>query len=341
MIAYLFSRRILHRLLLVVATAALLCGCSGKSDTAPAGNKPVSRGLPYELVVIVPRAAYQGALKDSLEVVLKGSTPLLPQHEPLFRLNVAFTDSNLTPWRTMRNRLIIKIDANCAEPTIGVAKDVVARPQTEVMVTGPTASAIAAFVVEKRERLTDLFVDAELDWQAAQLRRKYSKMTYEALEALSGHTVCVPQGLRASKVGKDFLWTGTNLNDKDQNFVFYSYPWNGQPLNAEQYVAKRDSVMKVNIPGSQPNQWMQTTRNPDGDEPLILARMRTLLNVRALEVHGLWEMHNGAIGGAFVSLERIDTAHGRVLVTEGFIYSPHSPKRNLMREMEAALRTFK
>jgi hypothetical protein len=52
-------------------------------------------------------------------------------------------------------------------------------------------------------------------------------------------------------------------------------------------------------------------------------------------------MHNGALCGAFVSLERIDTANSRVLVTEGFIYSPYSPKRTILREMEAALRTFK
>ena len=58
------------------------------------------------------------------------------------------------------------------------------------------------------------------------------------------------------------------------------------------------------------------------------------------EVHGLWEMRDAALGGAFVALERVDTAARRVLVTEGFIYSPHSPKRDLMRQMEAALRTF-
>ena len=328
------------RLMMLISTAILLCACSGKHET-PTGNKPVSRGLPYELVVIVPRTAYQGELKDSIDKVLKGSTPLLPQHEPLFRLNVAFTDSNLTPWRTMRNRLIIKIDGNSTEPTIGVAKNAIARPQTEVMVAGPTTHDVAKFLVEKRELLTDLFIDAELDWQAAQLRRKYSKMTFEALKALCGHTICVPQGLCASKQGDNFLWTGTNLNDKDQNFVFYSYPWDGLPLSTEQFVDKRDSVMKANIPGAQPNQWMQTAVNPDGREPLILARTRIINRIHVLEVHGLWEMHNGAIGGAFVSLERIDTTQARVLVTEGFIYSPHSPKRNLMREMEAALRTFK
>lgn len=330
------------QLLPIAAAILLLCSCgSNGSNNGKSEHKPSSRGLPFELVAIVPRTAYQGALEDSLETVLKGSTPLLPQHEPMFRVNIAFTDSNLTPWRTFRNRLIIKIDESMTKPSIGVARNVVARPQIEVMVAGPSDSILAHFIGGNRQRLTDLFVDSELEWQASQLRRKHSKMTYDALKTLCGHTICVPQGIRASKTGKNFLWTGTNLNDKDQNFVFYSYPWNGQPLTPRQFVVKRDSAMKANIPGSAPNQWMQTALDPDSKQPLVLTRMRTINHHVVQEVHGLWEMHNGALGGAFVSLERVDTANALVLVTEGFIYSPHSPKRNLMREMEAALRTFK
>ena len=323
----------------IVATIMFLC-CQGNTSSNHQGHKPTSRGLPFEMVMIVPRAAYEGELSDTLEAVFKGSTPLLPQHEPLFRVNVTFTDANLTPWRTFRNRLIVKIDKSLRQPSMGVARNEIALPQIEVMVQGPSAHILAGFIGANRQRLTDLFVEAELEWEAAQLRRKFSKTTLEALQEVSGHTICVPTGLRASKQGKDFLWTGTNLLDKDQNFVFYSYPWNGQPLSIGQYVAKRDSALKANIPGSEPNQWMQTARDPESHQPLVLPRTRTLYNKNVLEVHGLWEMHNGALGGAFVALERIDTAHGLVLCTEGFIYSPQSPKRNLMREMEAALRTF-
>lgn len=324
----------------IVATFLLLC-CQGEPSTRKQAHKPTSRGLPFEMVMIVPRAAYEGELCDTLEAVFKVSTPLLPQHEPLFRVNVTYTDANLTPWRTFRNRLIIKIDKSLKQPAMGVARNEVALPQLEVMVEGPSTHILADFIGENRQRLTDLFVDAELEWEAAQLRRKHSKTTLEALRDVSGHTICVPTGLRASKRAKDFLWTGTNLVDKDQNFVFYSYPWNGQPLSIGQYVAKRDSAMKANIPGSEPNQWMQTACDPESRQPLVMSRTRILNKQYVLEVHGLWEMHNGALGGAFVALERIDSAHGLVLCTEGFIYSPQSPKRNLMREMEAALRTFR
>ncbi len=314
----------------------LLVACGAREEKGQ--QKPLSRGLPYELVLIVPEPIYKGALKDTLEAVLKGSTPVLPQHEPLFRLDVVYADGNLTPWRTFRNRLVVAVDRKAKEPTMGVAKNPVARAQMEVKVTARNAYELAEYIGKSRQRLTDLFINHELDREAASLRRKYSKMTADSLLAVSGHTVCVPTGLRASKTGTDFLWTGTNLNDKDQNFVYYSYPWDGEALTPEQFVQKRDSALKANIPGAQLNQWMQTAR--EQGRPLILARMRTINNKVVQEIHGLWEMHNGALGGPFVALERIDSAARKVLVTEGFIYSPHSPKRNLMRQMEAALRTF-
>ena len=51
-------------------------------------------------------------------------------------------------------------------------------------------------------------------------------------------------------------------------------------------------------------------------------------------------MRKGALGGPFVSLAYPDSAQGRLLVTEGFIYSPDTNKRDLVRRMEAALRTL-
>ena len=324
---------IAYRYFFTLSLLFLLLSCSSSGEKQ---HKPASKGLPYEVVLIVPQTLYDGPLRDSLDVLLKSSTPVLPQHEPVFRLNVVYAEGNLVPWRTFRNRLLVAL----GPADVGIARDPVATPQLEVKLSAPTPNQLAELIGANRQRLTDLFVDAELKLGAARLRRKYSRTTADSLRRLTGHTICVPEGLRASKVARDFLWTGTNLNDRDQNFVFYSYPWDGQPLTQERFVEKRDSALADNIPGAQPGQWMQTARVPAENSPLVLSRTRVINNKVVLEVHGLWEMRNGALGGAFVSMERIDTAARRVFVTEGFIYSPHSPKRNLLRQMEAALRTF-
>lgn len=334
------------------AAAALMAGavllpsaCGGqRGGTAgggqPAEHKPESRGLPFEMVVIAPQQVFEGELSDSVDMLLRCSTPVLPQHESLFRLNIIWADANLTPWRTYRERLVLDIDRRAARPDIGVARDAVARPQLEVKVTARSVHELAQLLGERREQLRHLFVEHELDYMAAQLRQRHNKPTADALRQLCGHTICVPTGLKASKRGTDFLWTGTNLNDKDQNFVFYTYPWDGRPLTLERSVAMRDSALSVNIPGSRLDQWMQTALDRQTRRPLVIARTRIINKEQVHQLHGLWEMRNGALGGAFVAVEHIDTAASRVLVTEGFIYSPHSPKRTILRQMEAALRTW-
>ena len=110
-------------------------------------------------------------------------------------------------------------------------------------------------------------------------------------------------------------------------------------LLTKRWVDLRDSVMKRNIPGSTPENWMTTTR--ENGEPLVVQRSVQLADGRQVyEMRGLWEMRKGALGGPFVSLAYPDSAQGRLLVTEGFIYSPDTNKRDLVRRMEAALRTL-
>lgn len=330
-------RGVLSHLLMAVGLV-LLTGSCGKEGGGKQVHQPASRGLPYELAMIIPQSLYTGELRDTLDAVLRASTPVLPQHEPLFRVDVVYAEGNLTPWRTMRNRLLLEVHRSVQTPRMGVARNPVAVPQIEVKVEASTAHELSVFLSQNKERVQELFVEAELTKEAANLRRKHSQRTLEELRALCGHTICVPAGLKASKTGEDFLWTGTNLNDKDQNFIFYAYAWDGRPLSAERYVSVRDSVLRENVPGARQGQWMQTARL-DG-KPLMISRARTINNNNVLEVHGLWELKDGALGGPFVALERVDTAAGRVLVTEGFVYSPHSPKRDILRQMEAALRTF-
>ncbi|MBQ2043303.1 MAG: DUF4837 family protein, partial [Bacteroidaceae bacterium] len=181
---------------------------------------------------------------------------------------------------------------------------------------------------------------AQLEMRVAQLKQKYSQKAHSELKAVMGRTIFAPEEIRAAKRGNNFLWAGSNLNEKDLNVVVYTYPWDGkdvlQPLH---FAAMRDSVMQANIPGSQPDQWMETVRE-DG-LPLLASRLRKLNGGVAQEVRGLWQMRNGALGGPFVSLARIDTAANEVLVAEGFVYSPSTEKRDLLRRVEAAIRTVK
>lgn len=89
-------------------------------------------------------------------------------------------------------------------------------------------------------------------------------------------------------------------------------------LLTKRWVELRDSVMKRNIPGSTPENWMTTTR--ENGEPLVVQRSVLLADGRQVyEMRGLWEMRKGALGGPFVSLAYPDSAQG-AFVGDGRVY---------------------
>ena len=92
--------------------------------------------------------------------------------------------------------------------------------------------------------------------------------------------------------------------------------------------------MKINIPGSLEGQYMATDAN------YVDVKDFSVKGEYAFEARGLWYMEKDMMGGPFVSHARVDRANGRVVVVEAFVYAPERNKRELMRQMEAALYTL-
>ena len=304
------------RMLWCVCCAAILfAGCGGgKEQKTQVGN---SQGLPGELLLVVDEALWNTPARDSLESVLKGSVPGLPQNEPMFRMMRLFPENFSSRFSMMRNILEVRHDPKLEAVEMGVAYDVKASPQVCVGIKTPDAEMLGRFVTENRETIVNLFLEGD------------------------GCTVKVPSDIAKVKKGENFLWASTDRVEKDMNYVCYTIPLtDSRELLGGRWVALRDSAMRRNIPGSTPEQWMATA--VEGTDTLVETRMVKLEDgCMACEMRGLWEMHKGGIGGSFVSLAYPDSAHGRMWVTEGFVYSPRTEKRDLVRRMEAALRTFK
>ena len=115
----------------------------------------------------------------------------------------------------------------------------------------------------------------------------------------------------------------------------YSYPYTDKKtFTLEYFLNKRDSVMKVNIPGGREGSYMTTQRD------YVYVKDATVQGKYAQVARGLWRVQGDRMGGPFVSHSRVDEVNGRVIVAEAFIYAPESLKRDLMRRMEAALYTL-
>jgi hypothetical protein len=59
-----------------------------------------------------------------------------------------------------------------------------------------------------------------------------------------------------------------------------------------------------------------------------------------IEIRGLWELHNGYMGGPFISHTTLDEARNEMITVEGYVYNPGDKKRNMMRQLEAVIYSF-
>ena len=322
-------------LAVIILTTAASC------DNADNGKKTLvkSKGLPSELLVVVDRDVWKTDLRDTIENIVEAQVTGLMQAEKMFRITRIFSDNYERTYTTMHSKLFVHVDPSIKKTIMGINRDVTARPQIEVTITSPTPDQLRDYLHRNSQQIQDIIADAQIDMRVAQLRKKYSKRVSDDLHKTLGMTIRVPENLTATKRGKDFLWGGTNLNQKDLNIVIYRYGWDGSnEFDLTRYVSKRDSVMKINIPGERADQWMETTR--EKDQPLAFGRTRHIDGKQVYEVRGLWQVRNAALGGPFVSLVRIDSTTHQVIAAEGFVYSPSTDKRDLLRQMEAALRTL-
>lgn len=319
-------------LLGVMLTVLLLASCGkGKKSVFT----PTSSGLPYEMLVVVDDSLWQRAAGRALFDVLDTDVPGLPQSERSFRI------SNVSPrhfdrvLKIFRNIIVVDIRDIYTQPKLKYARDVHAVPQMIMTIQAPDEESFEAFMVEKSQTIIDFFVTAEMNRQIALLKDKHNANISQAVDELFGCDIWLPSEIQHFKRGDHFFWASTNAPTADMNFVMYSYPYTSEKTFTKNYfIAKRDSVMKANIPGARPGMYMAT------DSLSVEVRNIGVKGVYAQEARGLWHVKGDMMGGPFVSHASVDKVNKRVVVAEVFIYSPEKLKRNLMRKMEASLYTL-
>ena len=314
------TRRIMRGTGAAVLLLAMLAGC-GKD---PRALLPDSSGRAYEVLL----ATDDTACANTVEKVLSADCEALPQPEPRFDVvKVKTTTLNATT-QMARSIVIVQKDGKLTTTAIRYEKDVYARPQRLVLISTPSAAALKRDLQGSRaEQLCQLLTTHEMEAEQARLRKDNSAWAGRQADSLFHVRMFVPKELTRHKQGKDFLWMSNDAPQAMRNICLYSYP--GQTLRAEELIARRDSIMQRNIPGEHEDMYMQTART-----------MAARQEYGRLMVSGLWEMRGDMMGGPFVAHAIADSIRKRIVVAEAFVYAPEQMKRNIMRQLEAALYTF-
>ena len=321
----------------LMALVLFSCGGNGKK-----GGKslftPVSSGRPYEMLVVIDKGMWERPAGRALFDALDMDVPGLPQPERSFRISQVGPNNFERGFRIFRNIIDVDIQDIYTQPKLKYSRDSYSSPQMIMTIQAPDEQSFEEFVKNNKRTIVDFFTKAEMNRQINLLKKEHSSLVSTKVGSMFGCDVWIPADMERYKEGEDFLWASNDRNTSDvsMNFVIYSYPYTDKDTFTKDYfVHKRDSVLKINIPGSREGQYIQT------DADYVDVKNFSVKGEYAFEARGLWYMENDMMGGPFVSHARVDRPNGRVVVVEGFIFAPEKAKRDLMRKMEASLYTLK
>ena len=262
--------------------------------------------------------------------------PYLNQTEPLFDV-LRVTERGFTGMvADHRNILKIVEDPSLAATNIAVQYDVTAEPQIVLTLQGPDDKALTDYLSEHRESLVQVLEKAERD-RAVKFAEAFSEQRVaKAIKSTFGVDMTVPKGYVLAADEKDFLWARYEYPTASQGFFIYSYPYRGkESLSPGALLAARNEFA-ARIPGPSDGSYMTTSEAFEPDYRMFRMEGRLWCELR-----GFWDVHGDFMGGPFVSYTTVDTATGRVLTIDCYVYSPKNHKRNYVRGVEHLLYLLK
>ena len=319
-----------------VMLAVVLASCrnNGKSIITP-----VSSGRPYEVLVVADDNCWMSP-DSALYHVLDTDVPGLPQAERSFRISRVRPAHFDRVMRIFRNIIIADIQDIYTQTKFKYTRDAYASPQMIMTIQSPSADDALEYITKNSQVIIDFFTSAEMNRELQDLKeeKNHNKNFLDSVKKKFGCEILITKNIRSIKSGKDFLWASdiSNNNSSIQNYVIYSYPYTSvDNFSRENFMQKRDSVMKINIPGNRPDRYMAT-------DTMFVDVYDTEFRQRYMQVaKGLWQMENDMMGGPFVSHQVVDEKNNRVIVVETFLYAPNKKKGDLIRKLEAALFSLK
>ncbi|PZR23931.1 MAG: DUF4837 domain-containing protein [Flavobacterium psychrophilum] len=325
----------MKRLKQILAFVFVLCciACNKeKHDDADS-----SKGNINEISIVISDVLWNGEVGDSLRKRLAAPVDGLTQEEPLFTLNQLHDKSFDGSLKRGRNIIVIDKDKD-AKKGFSFVRNNYCAPQNVFTIKAKSIDEILELIdmhsdeIIRTIRQTEIAENQQRNIKNGLLDEKLIKSQYHI-------DINVPSTFSYAVKNKDFIWLKKDITSGNTNILLYKVPFEAIERNktiAADIIKLRDSVGSQYIHGKEQGTFMVT------EEAYAPSFFMTSFNDKsAFETRGNWEMKNDFMNGPFLNYAIRDNRHNCYLVIEGFIYSPSSPKRDLIVELESIIKSVK
>lgn len=302
--------------------------CSKKNDVLPRETS----GKINTISVIIDDPLWNGEIGDSIRNKFASPVIGLPQEEPLFTINqypVKLLEGFATDSRTI---IVVK---KGAKNSFEINKNQYASPQNVFHISGKTSAAIIDTIEKNAPKIVQMIKEMEI--AETQKINKQSLINPKIITNKFHITLNIPSGYEYMLHKSKFIWLKKEIISGNMSLLIYQVPLHSIKKGDNEIasiVRMRDSIGKY-IHGTDPNTPMITE---EGYAPYLFKIQ--LDGKPTYETKGTWELKNDFMAGPFINYAIVDKAYSRILVLEGFCYSPSKEKRDLMHELEAIIKSI-
>ena len=328
-------KRFLKYIAAALAAAIALTACSEEKKRKIL--LPNISGKAGEIIVVIDKGNWEGAVGNVLRDSLAQETPFLPQREPLFGLVNVPQNAFTHMFEVHRNIIVVNINSSVTEPGMVIRKDVWAAPQTVIYINAVDSESAVKLIEENSSLMAVTIEQAERDRIIGNIKKYEELKLAPVVSEMVGGSPHFPSGYKLKKRTDDFIWIEYATQDVTQGILVYKYPVieGEQMLGLDSILEHSNEMLKNNVPGMFENTYMTTST---AARPGI--EYKRYKGLDFAEIRGFWEVYNDYMGGPFVSHAFYSQDGQDVIVLQAFVYAPKYDKRQYLRQVESVIYSF-
>ena len=348
-------------LLLLVLT--LLVSCD--DEKSGGADLPPSSGRTGDMFIIIDSTQRKGPLGKVLDSLFNAEMAGLPRDESIFHINW-IDPRKLNFVLKQRRNLIFAVSLDQRTSGAGYIKglftkesiekinsdpkffvrtmpNVFAKGQEVMYLFSSTQAGLVSNIRKNGKSLVDYFDKTEKErLTKSLLKAGQVKGVSEYLRKNFECDLKAPFGYKIAEKKHDFLWI-RQINPKDDKdfFIARKAYRSQEQFKSDSLISFRDEICKKYL--FEDPEIIDSYLVTETAIPFLPVRTLPItFNGRyAIEVRGLWRTNNKSMGGPFVGYALVDEKKGVFYYLEGFTFSPGKDQREIVRELETILSTFR
>ena len=325
---------------------------------------PDASGEPGEIVIVMNKNKYDGAVGDAIKEVFREPVPGLTRSEPMFTIRVIEPFEFNRIFKLSRNLVyVVSLEGNSAadkwlqgtfsessKQTIlndsnrfmQTSDNQFAKDQKVLQLFGKDDQTLINNILENSEVIQNYFNIAEKERLANSLRMTTaSRGILNKVNDQLGISIKIPGSYELAMLEDDFMWARylPAVGPSKNLFVYVKDYKSQDEFQHDNIIKLRDEIGKKYIYGDPEN--LESFMITENKYMKPVFRNINFRDKYTVEMKGAWKTNNFSVGGTFVSYTFVDDEKGKLYYIEGFVIHPNEDHRELIREMESLLTTFR